>query len=97
MSHGVTRSANTPQDKRLTRGLIFQASLSFLASVTGTQVHKMPQSACFAHIVQYVHVGTVDSVRAKNGSGQIQLMSTGRYRALAKWATTRWADLKTIS
>lgn len=86
-----------PQDKRLTRGLIFQASLSFLASVTGTQVHKMPQSACFAHIVQYVHVGTVDSVRAKNGSGQIQLMSTGRYRALAKWATTRWADLKTIS
>ena len=85
-----------PQDERLTRGLIFQASLSFLASVTGTQVHKMPQSACFAHIVQYVHVGTVDSVRAKNGSGQIQLMSTGRYRALAKWATTRWADLKTI-
>ena len=85
-----------PQDERLTRGLILQAPLSFLASVTGTQVHKMPQSACFAHIVHYVHVGTVDSVRAKNGSGQIQLMSTGRYRALAKWATTRWADLKTI-
>ncbi|MEO2156909.1 MAG: hypothetical protein ABGY30_09850, partial [Acidimicrobiales bacterium] len=78
-------------------GLIFQASLSFLASVTGAQVHKMPQSACFAHIAQYIHVGAVDSVRAKNGSGHIQLMSTGRYRALAKWATTRWADLKTIS
>ena len=40
----------------------------------------MSQSACFAHVVQYVHVGTVDSVRSRNGSGQIQLMSTGRYQ-----------------
>ena len=59
---------------------MFQASLSFQALPTGAQGHKMSQSACFAHVVQYVHAGTVDSVCARNGSGQIQLMSTGRYR-----------------
>ena len=40
----------------------------------------MSQSACFAHVVQWVHVGTVDSMRARNGSGQIQLMGAGCYR-----------------
>ena len=55
-------------------------ALSFQASPTGAQWHKMSQSACFAHVVQWVHVGTVDSMRARNGSGQIQLMGAGCYR-----------------
>jgi len=40
----------------------------------------MSQSAYFAHVVQYVHLGTFDLMRSRNGSGHIQLMSTGRYR-----------------
>lgn len=40
----------------------------------------MSQPACFTHVVQYVHVGTVEYMRARNGSGQIQLIGPGHYR-----------------
>ena len=71
-----------PQDKQLTRGLIFQASLSFLASSRGTPLHTIAQRRVRSHVVQYVHLVTFVSMRARSGSGQIR--SLGQDRILVR-------------